>query len=357
MRCWIASMLAVIAFAVPLLAQGKAADEKGNDRTKQFKDIQEEYKQAVPKVQEAYQKAKTAQDRKAVLAKLNQDFAPRIIKLVKAAPKESLSFNMLVWAWLALPETDSEVFDLFAEHWAKDAKIKGVCQQMLQQPQAGAKKLLQTVLEENKDKDTKGFACFGLAKLAAEELDKGDKNAGAKAEELYERIGKDFADVKLGRDVTLGDQAKGALFEIRHLAIGMKAPNVESVDLDGKKVQLKDYKGKVVVLDIWATWCGPCRAMIPHERDMVKKFKDKPFTFISVSADAEKKTLTDFLKDTSMPWVHWWSGPSSGMVKDWNVQFFPTIYVLDSEGVIRYKHIRNQELEDAVEKLLAEVKK
>ena len=77
---------------------------------------------------------------------------------------------------------------------------------------------------------------------------------------------------------------------------------------------------------------------------------------ISVSADAKKETLTDFLKSTEMPWDHWWNGQTGGIVKDWNVKFFPTIYVLDSEGVIRYKHIRGKELEDAVEKLLAEAK-
>ncbi len=57
-----------------------------------------------------------------------------------------------------------------------------------------------------------------------------------------------------------------------------------------------------------------------------------------------------------MPWTHWWNGPNSGILKDWNIQFFPTIYVLDGEGVIRYKNIRGQELEDAVEKLLTETK-
>ncbi len=302
------------------------------------------------------QEAETPQQAKAVFVKLNKNFAPRILKLVEADPKDRLSFEMLMWSVQALPDVDNKVFDLLAKHWAKDAKIKRLCQMLAFNPQTGAMKLLEQVLDDNPDKTVKGTACFALAKASADAAEKGDKKTGAKAEKLYERIEKEFADVNLG-ETTLGAQVKGPLFEIRNLAIGMIAPNVKSENLEGKKVQLKDYKGKVVVLDIWATWCGPCKAMIPHEREMVEKLKDKPFALVSISADDKKDTLTDFLKDTKMPWEHWWNGPDSGIVKDWNVNFFPTIYVLDAKGVIRYKHIRDKELDEAVEKLLAEAKK
>src|SRR5262249_34484534 len=113
-------------------------------------------------------------------------------------------------------------------------------------------------------------------------------------------------------------------------AVGKPVPEVVSQDLDGKKVKLSDLKGKAVVLDIWATWCPPCRAMIPHERELVKRLKGKPFALVSISADKEKKTLTDFLKKEEMPWTHWWNGDRGGIIEDWGVQFFPTIYVVDS---------------------------
>jgi thiol-disulfide isomerase/thioredoxin len=360
MRRWIGGLLAALLVAVPLSAQDKdkGTDEKGNDRIKQFKEVQDDYKQAVPEAVKALRAAKTPQERKAVFAKLNKDFVPRIIKIVEADPKNKQSFDMLTWAIQALPDPDSKVYDALAEHWAKDAKIKPVCQLLSMNPQENGTTLLRKVLEENSDKDAKGLACFALAKVYADkaEKNKGDKKAADEAEKIYERAGKDFADVKLG-NTTLGEMAKGSLFEMRHLQIGMTAPNIGSEDLEGKKVELKDYKGKVVVLDIWATWCGPCRAMIPHEREMVEKLKGKPFALISISADEKKDTLREFLEKEKMPWTHWWNGQTGGILTAWNVQHFPTIYVIDAKGVIRFKEIRGAELEEAVEKLLAEVKK
>jgi len=159
------------------------------------------------------------------------------------------------------------------------------------------------------------------------------------------------------RGQKLGDVAKSGLYKLEKLAVGKQAPDSEGENLEGKKSKLSDFKGKVVVVDIWATWCPPCRAMIPHERELVERLKDKPFALISVSCDAEKKALTDFLEKEKMPWTHWWNGQKGGLVDDFKVEFFPTIYVLDGKGVIRYKGVRGEEMDKAVEALLKEMGK
>jgi thiol-disulfide isomerase/thioredoxin len=141
---------------------------------------------------------------------------------------------------------------------------------------------------------------------------------------------------------------------VNDLSIGNTAPEIKIPALDGTEARLSTLKGKVVVLDIWATWCPPCRAMIPHEREMVERLKDKPFALVSISVDEEKETLTDFLAKEKMPWTHWWNGSEGGIIDDWDVKYYPTIYVLDSQGVIRHKDLRGDELEKAVGALLAE---
>jgi thiol-disulfide isomerase/thioredoxin len=138
-------------------------------------------------------------------------------------------------------------------------------------------------------------------------------------------------------------------------AIGAPAPDFAAVAVDGRMIRLSELRGKVVVLDFWATWCGPCRRMIPHERELVKKHSSDPFAFLGISLDDDLAELRRVLSAEKMFWPTI-RDDRREIAKHYDVHAMPTIYVLDRAGVIRFKDVRGADLDQAVAGLLAERK-
>jgi hypothetical protein len=98
--------------------------------------------------------------------------------------------------------------------------------------------------------------------------------------------------------------------------------------------------------------------MYPHERSLVKRLANQPFALIGVNSDANLEELRPRLEEESITWRSFWNGAdgtNGNIAERWNVQSWPTIYVLDATGVIRYKNVRGDELDKAVDTLLAEI--
>ena len=100
--------------------------------------------------------------------------------------------------------------------------------------------------------------------------------------------------------------------------------------------------------------------MYPHERSLVKRLAGEPFALIGVNSDKDLEELQDVLIEENITWRSFWNGPdgTGGPISTrWNVRGWPTIYVLDHEGKIRFKNVRGEAMDKAVDQLLAEMKK
>jgi thiol-disulfide isomerase/thioredoxin len=392
MRRIVIGLTTVFAFA-PLL---RAADDKEAAGTPeaQYKALVKEYNKALSDFFKEYNKAKP-EERQKLLAKYPDPgkFGQRFIDLAKKNAKDPAAVDALVWAYTrnssgfrANAKVADKALAALARDHVKSPKLASVVPNLASATDEASESFLRKVIKENPSKEVQGRALMALAQSlqslnrlaqlirdnepyrAYYEKAKGKKFVEAllakkpevrnkESEKLLNTVVKKYGDIKMayGRTMTtLGKRADVLLFVLRNLQVGKAPPDVTSQDLEGKKVTLHALRGKVVVLDIWATWCPPCRAMIPHERELVKRLKDKPFVLVSISGDAKKETLVNFLKKESMPWKHWWNG-LGGMLEKWNVEYFPTIYVIDAKGVIRYKDVRGKDMDKAVDTLLKEM--
>jgi hypothetical protein len=96
--------------------------------------------------------------------------------------------------------------------------------------------------------------------------------------------------------------------------------------------------------------------MLPHEKELVERLKDKPFALLGVNSDGTAEELKEILARENITWRQAVDGDTSGpWATQWNVHGWPTIYILDAQGVIRYRDLRGKEMEDAILKLLAEI--
>jgi thiol-disulfide isomerase/thioredoxin len=161
----------------------------------------------------------------------------------------------------------------------------------------------------------------------------------------------------LARKRTLGETAEARLDDMHNLAVGKPAPEIEGVDLEGRPLKLSDYRGKVVVLVFWGSWCGPCMAQVPHERELVARLKGKPFALLGVDCDEDKAAARRAVEREQMTWPSWYDGaPGDGpIVKHYHIRRYPTLFVLDTKGVIRARDARGEGLDQAVDKLLNEM--
>ena len=130
-------------------------------------------------------------------------------------------------------------------------------------------------------------------------------------------------------------QAEADLIEtIRHATVGGTLPELTGRRLDGTEEPLSAYRGRVLVIDFWATWCVPCIAALPELRALVADLPADRFALLAVSVDQELATVTDFMAGEPMPWHNWHVGMGSDIERRLAVRGFPTYLLVDEEGVI-----------------------
>src|SRR5262245_5378973 len=299
---------------------------------KQFEALKLDYQQQLDAFQKVFDQAKTDADRDRLWRERfppPEAFYARFMTLADKNPKDPASIDALIWVATNSSnepkdsKTQARALDQLQRLYLTSEKLPEVFASLPFDPQENrGEKFLWAVFEKNPYREVQALACHQLATrrlhqvrqvtrwrnenpeklkdfwikstafayLATTDVPKLEREADL----LLERVLKDYGDVAItrGRETTtLGKIAQVQLHALGYLAIGKKAPDLTSVDLAGNPMRLSQLRGNVVVLDVWATWCGPCRAMIPHERDLVKRCASQPFALVSISVDAEKETL------------------------------------------------------------------
>jgi len=141
------------------------------------------------------------------------------------------------------------------------------------------------------------------------------------------------------------------------LARARMAPPFVVTTLDGQRISMDELKGKVVLLDFWATWCGPCREALPHMQKIAKKFDGEPLVVLSVSLDENEQKWKDFIAKNGMTWPQYLDGGFTGPIsRMFAVNAIPHTFTIDADGVLQDEQIGDSSVEGKLKKLISRAK-
>lgn len=249
---WPATGLNAVNDAGKNTASASSAAEQYQALAKEFGNAQQEYFKA-------YQQAKTDEERRKVSQSYPrpQQYTARFLELAEKHPDAVAAIDALVWVVQQgrQGEDVEKALGILQQKHLDSEKLGPVCQSLVYSQFESAEKFLREVAAKNTHRAVQGQASFSLAQfLKNQQRRVGSRQTPSEeAEKLFEQVAETYGDLPHYRG-KLGEAAKAALFEIRNLAIGQVAPEIEGKDVDGNRFKLSEYRGKVVVIDFWGDW-------------------------------------------------------------------------------------------------------
>ena len=243
-----------------------------------------------------------------------------------------------------------------------DTQLKALVTQVNADIKAGKKteaaladdlKQFDALLAEHKGEKTDAVAriLYMKATLYAEVL-----NNPKQADQLMQQLKTDFKGTAFVTKLEQHEQLQQQAEKVRaSLIVGATFPDFSEKDVNGQPLSLASYKGKVVLIDFWATWCGPCVHELPNVLRAYEKNHEKGFEILGISLDQDEKKLKDFTAQMKMPWQQYFDGKgwSNKLAVKYGVMSIPATFLLDGNGKIIGKDLRGDDLLQALTKALA----
>ena len=362
-------------------------DDRQAQAQEKYDAMQAEFQKSVKDLRDEIATLESKDDQIRILATKDpsMEYGKRFLELAKSYPATKASFNATLFVvGQTKGDLKNEAMEYLLTHYADRVKLSKIAESLKQEvPSPNVERWFDLMIEKAKPGPVQASVMLNYSQYlgqlpmfrktiainpqVAERLPSSQLEyintertdiQNQKTASILNSVIQQYGDLKFKGRETFGEKAASELFELTQLQVGMTVPEIEGEDLDGIPFKLSDYRGKVVMLDFWGHWCPPCRAMYGHEQELTQNLSDQPFVLLGVNSDAKKQTAIDAVRSENLSWRHFWNGPrgTRGPIsKQWNVEGWPTVYLIDQHGVIRYKEVLGENIDLGIETLMAEL--
>jgi thiol-disulfide isomerase/thioredoxin len=289
-----------------------------------------------------------------------ENLSPAFLARARHSPDHPKAARLLAAACTAtLPHEDgkppavyAESADLIADKYGSSPDITHFCEGLRAAPPwtAPYERHLRAILKVNQDRFVRCSAQFALANVVQAAGEDRQGEAQALFEQFLAEFDGKFSYHAQGIEQQYIVEANGQLVELRQRAVGQPVPEITGIDLDDKPLKLSDYRGRVVLLNFWGTWCFPCMKLIPHEIELVETFQGQPFDIVGVNCDTDIPKARAAVVRTGLRWRSFRNqiDGKPTITTQWKVVGYPCLYLIDHHGTIRKRWVGSPPTDEMV---------
>ena len=272
------------------------------------------------------------------------------LAIATANPVDDLGFMALSFAFYELRSIDEPdrfeyedaVYGLLEEHYINDLRVNRLLLGLVRFGGDRGVDLVDEIVTRSSERLLRARGAFWSASERLMDVDDLNRSAAERAQaraevlRMAQLVATEYSEVIVFREQLGGEAIQPILFALNNLSVGHEIPEAGAQRIGGDHELLSQYRGSVLLLDFWATWCVPCIASLPDIERLSQTLADLDFQVITISVDENIELVEEFMESRAdLPYINWYVGSQSNLYDDWAIQGLPTYIVVDRDGTVR----------------------
>ena len=272
------------------------------------------------------------------------------MRIAGANPADDLGFLALHFAFYELraveeserAQYEDEVYENLAAHYVNDLRLNRMLLGLVRFGGERGVALVDKVVADSEHRVLRARGAFWSAAERLMDVDNVASTAQERARvrdevtRMAQLVADEYGDVEVFAGDNGADAIAPVLYALENVTVGAVLPEATAQRIGGDRESLSGYRGSVLLLDFWATWCAPCIASLPQVERLQQVLRDDGLQVITISIDENVELVDRFMEERmDLPYVNWFVGERSKLYDDWSIQGVPTYIVVDREGVVR----------------------